>query len=186
MNKGAILSLLVGGLVAGGYVEFQTHQSDGDAQAIIERMDVTSEIRAEPTDAVEPAVPVIEELPVVEELLPLPPPPAPEKRELQKEPTFTPFTVAPAITNREEVVEAMQEAYPPLLREAGIGGTIFIYFFIGADGEVEDVRINQSSGHDALDDAALRVADVYRFTPALNRDERVPVWVSFPITFQVR
>ena len=185
MNKGAILSLLVGGLLAGSYVEFQTHQN-GAAQAVLERMDVTAEIPAEPTDAVEPAVPVIEELPVVEEQLPLPPPPAPEKRELQKEPTFTPFTVAPSITNREEVVQAMQEAYPPLLRDAGIGGTILVYFFIGGDGEVADVRINQSSGHDALDDAALRVADVYRFTPALNRDERVPVWVSFPITFQVR
>ena len=61
-----------------------------------------------------------------------------------------------------------------------------MYFFIDADGDVQDVRINESSGHPALDDAALRVADVYRFTPALNRDERVPVWVSFPITFQVR
>ena len=186
MNKGAILSLLVGGLVAGGYVEFQTHQSDGDAQAVLERMDVTSEIPAEPTDAIEPAVPVIEELPVLERQLPLLPPPAPEKRDLQKEPTFTPFTVAPSITNRQAVVQAMQEAYPPLLRDAGIGGTILVYFFIDADGDVEDVRINESSGHPALDDAALRVADVYRFTPARNRDELVPVWVSFPITFQVR
>ena len=141
MNKGAILSLLVGGLAAGGYVEFQTHQSDGATQAVFG---------------------------------------------LQEEPTFTPYTVAPSITNREEVVEAMQGAYPPLLRDAGIGGTILVYFFIGVDGEVEDVRINRSSGHDALDDAALRVAGVYRFTPALNRDEPVPVWVSFPITFQVR
>ena len=34
-----------------------------------------------------------------------------------------------------------------------------------------------------MDDAALRVARVYRFSPALNRDERVAVWVTFPITF---
>jgi len=38
----------------------------------------------------------------------------------------------------------------------------------------------------ALDAAALAVADVYRFSAALNRDKVVPVWVSFPITFQVR
>ncbi|MGY8799608.1 MAG: hypothetical protein ACKVG4_12615, partial [Longimicrobiales bacterium] len=38
----------------------------------------------------------------------------------------------------------------------------------------------------ALDRAALSVADVYRFTPAKNRNQAVPVGVSFPITFQVR
>ena len=57
---------------------------------------------------------------------------------------------------------------------------------IDVEGTVQKVLIDQSSGHEALDDAARRVAGVYRFTPALNRDERVPVWVSFPITFQVR
>jgi TonB family protein len=101
-----------------------------------------------------------------------------------REPTFTPFTVAPSIRNRREVVEAMNAEYPPLLREAGVGGTVRVYFFIGEEGRVEHTRIDQSSGHEALDEAALRVASVYRFSPALNRDEPVPVWVSFPITFQ--
>ena len=32
----------------------------------------------------------------------------------------------------------------------------------------------------------LSIADVYRFTPAKNRNQAVPVGVSFPITFQVR
>ena len=61
-----------------------------------------------------------------------------------------------------------------------------VYFFSGAEGTVGSVQIDQSAGHAALDDAALRVADVYRFSPAMNRDEAVPVWVSFAITFQVR
>lgn len=110
---------------------------------------------------------------------PTPPPP-----EVAPEPTFTPFTVAPSIQNRREVVEAMGAEYPPLLREAGIEGTVRVYFFIGADGLVKSVRMDQTSGHEALDQAALRVAEVYRFSPALNGDEPVPVWVSFPITFQ--
>jgi len=46
--------------------------------------------------------------------------------------------------------------------------------------------INDSSGHLALDDAALRVADAIEFTPALNRDKLVPVWISLPITFTTR
>ncbi|HSM05015.1 MAG TPA: energy transducer TonB, partial [Longimicrobiales bacterium] len=76
--------------------------------------------------------------------------------------------------------------YPALLRDAGIGGTTNVWFFINAQGELEDMRIQKSSGHDALDEAALRVAAGIRFTPALNREEPVPVWVAFPITFQVR
>ncbi len=45
--------------------------------------------------------------------------------------------------------------------------------------------ISESSRHAQLDAAALRVAAVFQFTPAMNRDERVPVWIQLPITFQV-
>ena len=80
----------------------------------------------------------------------------------------------------------MERAYPPALRDAGIGGTVHVLFSIDEDGVVRDFRVDESSGHPALDRAALSVAEVYRFSPALNRDKRVAVWVSFPITFQVR
>jgi protein TonB len=116
----------------------------------------------------------------------LPPPPEEQATDLSAAPTFTPFTVAPSIQNRAEVVRAMEREYPPLLRDAGIGGSVKVFFFIDENGQVGDYRIDQSSGHSALDDAALAVADVYRFTAALNRDQKVPVWVSFAITFQVR
>jgi protein TonB len=116
----------------------------------------------------------------------LPPPPEEQATDLSSAPTFTPFTVAPSIQNRAEVVRAMEREYPPLLRDAGIGGSVRVFFFIDEGGSVQDYRIDSSSGHTALDDAALAVADIYRFSAALNRDKKVPVWVSFPITFQVR
>jgi len=105
---------------------------------------------------------------------------------ISEEPTFTPFTVAPSILNRQEVIEAMEGQYPPLLRDAGIGGTVRVYFFIDPDGVVQEARVDKSSGQTALDDAAIRVARVFQFSPALNGDKEVPVWVSFPITFQTR
>jgi TonB family protein len=105
---------------------------------------------------------------------------------VQATPSFTPFTVAPAITNRQEIVEALERSYPPLLRDAGIGGRVLLFFYINALGVAEEIQIHESSGHQALDEAALRVGSVYRFSPALNRDEPVPVWVLFPITFQAR
>ena len=116
----------------------------------------------------------------------LPPPPEEAATDISSAPTFTPFTVAPSIQNRAEVVRAMEREYPPLLRDAGIGGRAVVFFFIDEGGIVQDFRISETSGHQALDDAALAVADVYRFSAALNRDKKVPVWVQFPITFQVR
>ena len=116
----------------------------------------------------------------------LPPPPDEQATDLSAAPTFTPFTVAPSILNRNDVVRAMEREYPPLLRDAGIGGTVTVWFFIDENGAVQDYRVSQTSGHQALDDAAIAVAGVYRFSAALNRDKKVPVWVQFPITFQVR
>jgi protein TonB len=111
------------------------------------------------------------------------PPAAPDR---SAEPVFIPYTEPPTILNRDEIIAAMIEGYPRLLRDAGIGGTVRIYFYIDADGIVRSTRLDESSGHQALDEAALRVASVYRFRPAMNRDQATPVWVSFPITFQVR
>lgn len=99
------------------------------------------------------------------------------------QPIFTPWSVAPTVLNQDEVQRAIVEAYPVELREDGIGGTVEVYFFVDEEGAVQDYRIDSSSGHQALDDAALAVASVYRFSPALNRDAPVAVWVSFPITF---
>ncbi len=125
------------------------------------------------------AITTFEENPVED----LPPPPSEVETDISAAPTFTPYTVRPGLKNEREVQRALQREYPPLLRDAGIGGTVRVHFFITEEGMVQDTRIDQSSGHSALDEAALRVADVFEFTPALNRDKKVPVWISLPITF---
>ncbi len=116
----------------------------------------------------------------------LPPPPTNKAPDISVAPVFTPMTVRPEIRNRREVQEALVREYPPLLRDAGIGGQVVVWFYISEEGTVLDRRVSESSGHDPLDEAALKVADVFRFTPAMNRDERVQVWIQLPITFQVQ
>jgi TonB family protein len=101
-------------------------------------------------------------------------------------PTFTPFTARPEILNRQDVAEALEREYPPLLREAGVGGTVVVWLFIDEGGTVQEVRTASSSGHDALDQAALRVGESFEFSSAMNKDEPVPVWIQLPITFAVR
>jgi protein TonB len=116
----------------------------------------------------------------------LPPPPEEIATDISSAPTFTPFTVAPGLLNLAEVQRALTREYPTVLRDSGIGGRVEVWFFIDEEGRVQQTQVNQSSGYEALDQAALNVAEVYRFSPALNRENRVQVWVSLPITFQVR
>ena len=99
-------------------------------------------------------------------------------------PRFTPMTVRPSLRNRSEVARGMQRFYPPLLRDAGVGGTVVLWFFINEQGEVVRTQLKQSSGHQQLDEAATRVAELMEFTPAQNRDRTVPVWIELPVTFQ--
>ncbi len=100
-------------------------------------------------------------------------------------PVFTPMTLRPEIRNRAESQEALMQEYPAVLRDSGIGGRVVVWFFISPEGRVLDRRISETSGHNPLDESALRVADVFRFTPAMNRDEPVAVWIQLPITFQL-
>jgi protein TonB len=105
------------------------------------------------------------------------------ERERIDQPHFTPMSVQPYMTNRPEVARALLEAYPPELRDRGVGGTTVLQLRVGAEGRVLERRVQKSSGYAAMDEAALRVVDLMRFQPARNRDQRVPVWVSQRATF---
>lgn len=145
-----------------------------------------------------PAVPVMATTPVAEDLTispttfednpvtALPPPPAERVEVSRTRPTITPFTVAPEILNPTEVRALLIAEYPPPLRDAGIGGQVVMWIYLDDRGAIGDMRIAQGSGHESLDAAAFRVAEKIRFSPALNRDERVATWVQFPIVFSVR
>ena len=66
----------------------------------------------------------------------------------------------------------------------GIGGTTRVHLFVDEEGIVRNQLVDVSSGHAGLDNAALKVVTVARFSPAQNRDKTVAVWVSMAITFE--
>jgi TonB family protein len=169
----------------------QVNQTSGHPELDEAALEVGRIIEFTPAMNRDKAVPVWISLPITFATRGPEPPPAPEPsseipRDISRTPTFTPYTVRPDITNRAEVARALEEEYPPLLRDAGIGGTIQVWFFIDENGVVQNTRINESSGHQALDEAALRVAEQIAFTSALKDDKAVPVWISLPITFTTR
>jgi TonB family protein len=101
-------------------------------------------------------------------------------------PRFTPFTEPPRLLNRPEIGRALEQNYPPLLRDAGIGGQVMLWFNIDERGRVARAVLQRSSNYPALDDAAIRVAESMRFTPAKNRQDPVSVWVQIPIRFATK
>lgn len=116
----------------------------------------------------------------------LPPPPDNVEAPAPDAPHWIALDVFPYIRNRDELRRALEHEYPPLLRDAGIGGTTKVWFYVDETGKVVKTRVHASSGHKSLDDAALRVADLYEFAPALRRDRAIAVWVSLDVTFRPR
>lgn len=82
---------------------------------------------------------------------------------------FTPYTVRPDLTSEREVQRALEREYPTILRNAGIGGTVIVHFFIDEEGFVQRTLVAQSSGHTPLDEAALRV-------PTCSSSRRRSTW----------
>jgi protein TonB len=105
---------------------------------------------------------------------------------IEAAPVFTPYTVKPELQNREAVSRALVRNYPPLLRDAGIGGTVLLWALINESGTVLKTQVKEKSGHEAFDAAASKVADIMKFSPALNRDQKVKVWIQLPIVFKTQ
>ncbi|MGE0158874.1 MAG: TonB family protein [Gemmatimonadales bacterium] len=101
------------------------------------------------------------------------------------EPAFSPMTVRPTLTNADVVQQALMREYPAVLRDAGIGGAPVLWIYIDESGAVAATRIHETSGYEALDQAAMNVARAMVFTPARNDDQIVATWVQIPIRFQV-
>lgn len=118
----------------------------------------------------------------------LPPPPAASSTEadLRDAPRFTPYTVRPELQNVDEVKAALVRRYPRLLRDAGVGATVVVWVFIDEHGVVHRSLVKAPSGYPEFDAAALATAPEMKFSPAINRSQRVPVWIEIPLVFSTR
>ena len=114
----------------------------------------------------------------------LPPPPEDaETTDISQAPQFVVHTVKPHMLNPDEVDRVLKREYPALLRDAGIEGTTEVHLFINEEGIVINQLVKVTSGHTGLDNAALKIVTVARFSPAMNRDKTVALWISLSITF---
>jgi TonB family protein len=99
---------------------------------------------------------------------------------------LAPGMQSPTLRNQAEVEQALKRYYPPLLRDAGIGGTVMVQVWIDETGAVRRHEVAKSSGHPALDAAAQSVAATMEFEPARANGQPKRVVVQIPITFRVK
>ncbi|HSM07684.1 MAG TPA: energy transducer TonB [Gemmatimonadota bacterium] len=114
----------------------------------------------------------------------LPPPPAGARP--SDVPSYIPRDVEPRLTNGRQIERVLKQRYPSMLREAGIGGTVVLYVFVDEKGLPTNTQVQQSSGYPQLDAAAAEVVDEMEFSPAMNRDRPVGVWVLQRVDFSTR
>jgi protein TonB len=99
-------------------------------------------------------------------------------------PSFIPYDVSPKLENPREIQKLLERFYPSPLRNAGVEGTVILWIFVDEQGVVQKTEVKESSGYEAMDEAALSTAEKMRFAPAMNRDKATPVWLAQPITFR--
>jgi protein TonB len=75
--------------------------------------------------------------------------------------------------------------YPEIVRKAGIEGKLFVKMLLDTSGAVMDVKVLKSSGNQMLDQAAIAAAFKCRFTPAMQRERKVRVWVARKFEFRL-
>jgi|UniRef100_A0A7V3UZK4 protein TonB len=90
------------------------------------------------------------------------------------------------VEKKPEPVSIPKPVYPDLARNAGIEGRCVVEALVDVDGSVVDAKIIKSSGNQSLDQAAIEAAFKAKFTPAMQRDKPVRVWVSIPYQFTLQ
>jgi len=76
--------------------------------------------------------------------------------------------------------------YPYVARVRGLEGRVLLQVEVSASGKADAVNVQQSSGHRALDRAALKAVRGWRFTPGMLGTETVAGQVTVPVVFRLK
>ncbi|MCX7089460.1 MAG: energy transducer TonB [Methylococcales bacterium] len=75
--------------------------------------------------------------------------------------------------------------YPSIAKRLGWKGKVILHVQVSAAGESTSVSVQQSSGHEELDDAAVEAVKQWRFIPAKRGNTPVSSSVQVPLNFNL-
>lgn len=130
-------------------------------------------LRPPPVEAPPPPPP----LTLPEQPKPAPAKPPPEKRPPPEKPAKTPKTWTQAVNQHLKKLNDAGQFYPEEARRQGIEGEALVLIIIDESGHIVGSRIEESSGHAILDQAALRNVRLLRseLPPDAPREALLPV-----------
>ncbi len=94
----------------------------------------------------------------------------------------------PSLPDREPDFQAMylnnpKPSYPMAARRMGWEGKVIVSVEVLANGTAGQVKLHQSSGHDALDKAAMQAVLSWKFVAARHAGQLINEWFLVPIPF---
>ena len=136
-----------------------------------------------------PSAPILQPEPAVEPD-PTPPEPQPEPVPAQEADPAPQTVMAPEqrgaeVNVRPDYLRNPPPIYPRTARERSEEGTVLVEVEVLASGRCGGIRVLASSGHVALDEAAVRAVRQWVFRPARRFNQPVPFVVEIPITFRL-
>ena len=81
------------------------------------------------------------------------------------------------------VLKKILPVYPDSARKALVEGKVFVRVLVGRKGRVE--HIDRIEGPQVFLGAVAQAAKAWEFSPAVQNDRAVPVWVSLPFVFEL-
>ena len=106
--------------------------------------------------------------------------------EQMKEAKFPSFSDVEMVFAQPRYAENPKPLYPQEARRKGYQGEVVLKLEVLSDGQVGQVEVKRSSGHDILDRSALAAVRQWRFIPAKRGENTIPLWVNIPIKFQLQ
>ncbi len=160
-----------------GYVE---------APKFAEPMQTTIIDAPQPTTEKPPPMPKVD---LAQPELEVPVPETPIEVPVEEPPVATTTDVAPqepTISDAELAVQRrIEPIYPPASRRAGEEGTVTVRVLVSERGRAEEVQVQQSSGHQRLDEAAVTAIRKWSFAAAMRGSQPVRAWTTVRVTFQL-
>lgn len=75
--------------------------------------------------------------------------------------------------------------YPEKARKKGITGFVLFNILISAEGNVEDIRVLESSPDGVFEESATTALKNWKFEPAVYQGKKVKVWAKQKISFKL-
>jgi protein TonB len=155
-------------------------------QKVVERKLVVNEEAVRKVEQVEPALVEEHKEAVVAESTPAEPLQSAKaaevtdkvaSKQVATEPVIEPPSFGAAYLNNPA------PAYPMLARKMGEQGKVLLKVLVSQDGKAEVVKVDTSSGHQKLDQAAIEAVKRWSFVPAKRSNKPISAYVLVPVNF---